>query len=122
MSARSQNLSFWGPDVQIKGAENKDKPLRVFDWHKAAALIAAALREGPVVAEAGLAGDWAYTGGQIFNEGGPNLESYMHLASTWATPTLVINDEEVDCWLSEDQAHGWDAKTKWPESALKILE
>lgn len=94
---------------------------RVFDWDKAAAII----KESNVRrAAAGLAGDWEYTGGEIFRNGEPvdKSETYTFLASTWATPVLEIDDEtDIECWRYESETPGWDADTYWPESALKIL-
>jgi hypothetical protein len=92
---------------------------RVFDWNKAAEMIR---DHKPNVAVAGLQNDMEYTGGEIITDGKPNIEDYTYLASNWATPVLVLdNGSEIDCWMYEDESPGWDAHTKWPESALKIL-
>jgi hypothetical protein len=119
MSAKSQNFSFMGLDVLSIGLENRRRPIRVFDWNQAAKLI---LEKKPRIAEAGLSGDWEYTGGTIYEHGEIQKESYTYLASTWATPTLVLTwddeTEEIPCWTHNDE---WDHKTKWPESALLIL-
>jgi hypothetical protein len=94
------------------------KPM-IFDWDKAATLIA--LRKVKV-ARAGLQEDWDYTGGTIFEDGNPVEErGCIYLASLWAIPELELDGEIVECWRYEDQTPGWDAHTFWPESALKIL-
>lgn len=99
------------------GEANRGKTLMVFDWDKAAKLIA---ERKPVVARAGLRGDWEYTGGEIYREGKPVMDDYTYLSSTWATPELDMDGEIVDCYLMEYEAE-WDEKTKWPQSALDIL-
>ena len=100
------------------GEANRHRTRMVFDWDKAARLIKE--RNG-TEARAGLAGDWEYTGGIIFSDGKPDMESYTYLASTWATPELEIDGDLMDCFLMESETPGWDEETKWPESALVIL-
>ncbi len=65
------------------GMANRSKESMVFDWDKAAKLIK---ERQPNSAEAGLSGDWGCTGGEIYRDGEPILNSYTFLASTWATP------------------------------------
>jgi len=100
------------------GQANRSKELMVFDWDKAAALIR---ERGAQIASAGLSGDWDWTGGPIYEDGAPDTESYTYLASTWATPEIEIDGKTVDCFLMQSETPGWDASTKWPESALHIL-
>jgi hypothetical protein len=100
------------------GEANRGKELKVFDWDKAATLIE---KSGYKDASAGLAGDWEWTGGEIFTDGKPDMESYTYLASTWATPEIEIDGMRYDCFKMQRDTPGWDSKTKWPESALKIL-
>lgn len=101
------------------GAANRGKPIKVFDWIKAAKLIK---ESGETKASAGLSEDWEYTGDVIFEDGKPNLDGYTYLASTWATPVLVIGDELIDCWIYKKDSPFWDANTKWPQEALDILK
>jgi hypothetical protein len=107
------------PYALIAMAEaNKHNEQRVFDWDKAARLI----RERNVTcAEAGLANDWSSTGGTIYEEGAPIVDSYTFLASTWAVPSLILDGETVECWRMQSEVPDWDSGTKWPESALAIL-
>ena len=92
---------------------------RVFDWDKAAKLIR---EHQPKTAEAGLKGDWEYTGGYIYRDGKADMESYCYLSSTWATPQLVMDGgTPIDCWVWGHETE-WKADTRWPESALAILE
>ena len=103
------------------GEASRGRPIMVFDWDKAAAII----RNGHVQsARAGLSGDWEWTGGDILADGKPVPadDTYTDLASTWAEPELLIVGEAcVPCWRYEDEAPGWDPKTYWPNSALAIL-
>lgn len=101
------------------GSATRDNPLMVFDWDKAAELLRG---RNPSYAEAGLKGDWEYTGDYIWENGKPVTNRYTYLASTWAMPLLIMdNGEPIPCYRMESEVPGWDAKTKWPESALKIL-
>ena len=104
----------------VMGQMHKNRESMVFDWDKAAALIRAANAQQ---AEAGLSGDWEWTGGKILSGGKPvpAEETYAYLASTWAVPELLIDGCIVECFKMASAAPGWDAKTYWPESALVIL-
>ena len=115
MSAKEQRYSFFGPDIISKGELNRTNRSKIFDWDKAAALIK---DRRPKIAEAGLDGDWDYTGGTIYRDGNPVLDDYTYLSSTWANPTLVMDGEEIECYTYDCE---WDEETKWPESALQIL-
>lgn len=102
------------------GQAYRGKPMMVFDWNKAAALI---VEHKATAASAGLSGDWEWTGGSILTDGKPTPEgdTYTYLASPWATPELEIDGDFINCFVMEEAANGWDAKTYWPESALAIL-
>ena len=105
----------------LRSEASRGSPLRVFDWEKAAQII----RERAAVhAEAGLSGDWEWTGGDILRTGipVPAEETYTYLASTWATPALIVDGETVDCWRYQSDSPGWDSSTYWPESARAILD
>lgn len=106
------------------GLANRNKPRRVFDWAKAARIIRDREAAGEKVhASAGLAGDWEYTGGDIYREGSlvPNDDTYTYLMSTWAVPLLSINGEVSECYIMEDERPEWNASTYWPQEALEIL-
>lgn len=91
-----------------------------FDWDKAAGIIKERLKTNPdLVAEAGLQGDWSYTGGIIFEEGKPTNENYTYLSSNWAKPTLEIDGEDIECWIEENERFDYD--TKWDDVSLCIL-
>ena len=98
----------------MMGQATRHQPLMVFDWNQAARIIK---EKNVTYAEAGLAGDWACTGGAIWNDG-PVCDSYTYLVSTWATPQILIDGCYRDCYTMDSD---WDEHTKWPESALNIL-
>ena len=100
------------------GNTNRGKDAMVFDWDKAARMI---LEMNADDARAGLSGDWEWTGGYIYEDGKPDFDSYTFLASTWATPEIYIDGECYDCYKMKSETE-WNADTRWPESALKILE
>lgn len=103
--------------MKSEDALRRGDPLKVFDWDKAATLI---VEHKVEAAEAGLAGDWDYTGGEILADGAPVMDASTYLASLWATPTLRFDDgREFDCFTTERD--DWDSDTKWPQSALDIL-
>lgn len=99
------------------GEANRGREMKVFDWDKAAKLIA---ERKPEYAEAGLFEDWEWTGGTIYEDGEPVFNEYTYLASTWATPVLKLDGEIIDCYVMESETE-YDSDTKWSESALKIL-
>lgn len=101
-------------------ARARGAPSRVFDWEKAARLIA---ERKPTEAGAGLANDWEWTGGAIWRDGKPVPagETYTYLMSNHAAPELEMDGERMDCWRWEKDAPDWDEKTYWPQSALDIL-
>ena len=109
-------------EVMEQGRLNRDKELRVFDWDEAARRIKAS---GATEAVAGLQRDMGCTSGCILLHGKPLTErdsTYTYLASTWATPVLVLDDGvERACYRMQSEVPAWDAHTLWPESALAIL-
>jgi hypothetical protein len=102
------------------GEANRGKEAMVFDWVKAARLIR---ERQPETASAGLSGDWECTGGAIYRDGAPVPadDTYVFLASTWATPVLLLDDDEIDCWRPESATPGWNSGTYWPDEAVAEL-
>lgn len=101
------------------GEANRGRELMVFDWDKAAQIIR---DTGAKYAAAGLSGDWEYTGGTIYRAGEPCQKEYTYLASTWAEPELIVDGECMECYRMQGETPFWDAHTKWPPSALAILQ
>lgn len=101
---------------------NRGKEAKVFDWDAAAKIIK---ERKPVWAQAGLEGDFGNTGGTIYDDGEPIVTEYTYLSSIWATPVLMLfdgeRDEAIPCYKLKHETD-WDAKTKWPTSALNILQ
>ena len=95
----------------------KTKDMMVFDWDKAARLIA---ERKPQIAMAGLRGDWKNTGGMIYEDGKLITDKYTYLASPWAIPELDMDGETVACFRFASQTPRWHAHTKWPKSAVEI--
>lgn len=104
----------------IMGRANQGRELKVFDWVKAAQIIA---ERNPSEASAGLSEDMNWTAGTIWRDGLPVAaeDTYVYLASTWATPVLEIDDEEIDCFKMQSETPNWDAETFWPEEARAAL-
>lgn len=102
------------------GMANSHRESMVFDWDKAAQLIA---ERGASNASAGLAGDWEWTGGDILRDGlpVPADDACVYLASTWATPQLCIDGEVISCYRMASETPGWSADTYWPDSARALL-
>ena len=73
-------------------------------------------------ASAHLKGDEHFTGGEIFMDGKPVMDCYTYLASAWAIPQIEIDGIAYDCFVPRNESNGWDSDTKWPQSALNILE
>lgn len=95
----------------------------VFDWAKCAEIIASSTDAEHVAA--GLSEDLNCTCGTIWTkDDGPILHHSAHLNSIWATPILIVDGEEMDCWLQEfceehEQFKEFD--NCWPDYALRIL-
>ena len=106
-------------DKAMKGYENQDKPLMVFDWERAAQIIR---DRGPKTAEAYLETDYFWTGSDIYQDGKPILDATPYLHSTWARPMLILNGEEpgIACFKMENEV-SWSGKDCWPGQSLKIL-
>ena len=104
-------------DAFMMGEANRGKEMMVFDWDKAARLIA---QRKPRIAMAGLRGDWEFTGGVIYEDGVLVTKDYTFLASSWAVPEIDMDGETVECYKMEAETPKWDAYTKWPKSAVEI--
>jgi len=110
-------FSFWDYEGFAKGRENKGKEKKVFDWIKAAGLI---LEAKPKIAHAGLDGDWEETKVVIYENNKPYMADYSYLWSTWAVPTLLLDKEEIPCFVWANNTK-FNKHTIWPKEALEIL-
>lgn len=100
------------------GEANRHKEMKIFDWDKAARRIK---EEKPDYVMAGLIEDWEYTADVIYEKGKIKKDNYCFLGSTWATPTLEMDGTPEDCFVMAHETK-WHAETKWPKSAIDILE
>lgn len=125
---KQSNLTFAEGFLGIQAdiAKRNGAIQKVFDWNKAAQIIKDNFANHPdLVAEAGLQGDWDYTGGIIFENGKPSNNSYTYLSSNWATPTLLLfwdgdEQEEIECYV--DAANStFTEDSKWDENSIAIL-
>lgn len=114
---------FLGVNAQV--ARSQGAAIKAFDWDQAAMKIKEAYAQHPdLVAEAGLEGDWAYTGGVIFESGLATNGHYTYLASNWAAPTLILSwdgveKESIECSCPESDR--FNSETKWDTESLTIL-
>lgn len=96
----------------IEAAKAANCPMRVFDWDRAYKVIQKA---GPKrTYQAGLAEDLDYTIGTIWKDDKPVEESHAYLCSKWATPILILDDEELECWLFDYESKYTDEDCLWP--------
>ena len=107
-----------------KAREAKGAIFMAFDWDKAAKVIKEKFETNKdLVAEAGLEGDWKYTGGEIFKNGKPTNKNFTYLQSNWAVPTLILSyggeSEEIECWTEANER--FTEETKWDDISLNIL-
>ena len=99
---------------------NKGGVGKVFDWDKAASIIKERKAER---AMAGLAEDWFWTADVIYEDYKPFLDAGPYLASLWATPVIILDDDDegIECWRRMDTCD-WTSGTVWPRSALAKLK
>jgi hypothetical protein len=122
---KKSELTFSEGFTTNRGINNN--PHRVFDWDKASHIIKDTFSKHPdLVAEAGLQGDWNYTGGTIFENGKPVLDSYTYLASNWAIPTLILSydgedQQQIECWLYQSDCR-FTSDSKWDSVSLSIFK
>ena len=105
-------------ELAWRGQASRYDPVRVFDWNKAARRL---IDEKGRLVQAALEEDWEWTCGIILKDGKIPEERDTYLASTWATPILVIDGSSEPCWVWQKEHPDWDATTFWPPSARKIL-
>ena len=97
-------------------ASTKDGHARGFDWGTAKKILE---ERRPAYAVAGLQEDLEYTIVTIWENGPvkyPDLDT-GYLASRWATPVLIIDGEEIECWIPiADDEIDYYSKLRWPDS------
>ncbi len=110
------------------GEMNRGKDKMVFDWDKAVKLI---LENDWKNCGAGLSSDFEWTAGHILVDGKPYNNDYTYLASTWATPQLIVYGDKddgvfeyedvIDCYIMKSETE-YDHDTKFPEHLTKLFD
>lgn len=122
---KKSELSFAEGFLGTRAEAAKNNKHMAFNWDKAAEIIKEKLKEHPdLIAEAGLQGDWNYTGGVIFSDGKPTNDRYTYLASNWAKPTLILSwngEEQEELVVEIESDERFDSDTKWDDTSLAIL-
>lgn len=118
-----QKLGF--AEGVLKGmAQQNTGGSKVFDWDKCAEILKEKkATENKSTVYAGLAEDWSWTADTIMSEGVPlgDDDIFAYLASSWATPILDIDGEEIECWTYLDENTRFRADSTWDEKSLEIL-
>lgn len=100
---------------------------KVFDWDRALEIFK---ERGIKYASAGLMEDLACTTGEILRDGKLITDSYTYLGSTWATPVIVVVNENdlndyYECWCYADNEHNphhYSYNSKWEDRHFKEWE
>lgn len=101
--------------IRSAAARERGDMGRFFDWDKAAQIIN---DRKPIKAMAGLCEDWNNTSGRIYEEQTIIDYDYLYLFSMWATPVLLLDDdEEIPCFVEADTNYN----TVWPDTARAII-
>ena len=79
------------------------------DWKKVQEIVDAHPNS---VIYAGLMEDWNNTSGLIFAKG-EYYDGYVFGCSTWATPIVDVDGEEIECWTYEKTKEGSDKPNWW---------
>ena len=106
-----------------QAATEAGNKFKIFDWKLAASLIQS---EKPVVAIAGLLGDWGSTSAAIWENNAPVFDSWAFLTSNWATPALSLTlqdgtEIEYECWKYGGTDPSDIDDSHWPKEALLVL-
>lgn len=93
-----ENTDFWAPLLGIDIATKPRGQMKYLDWDRVWMYI----KQYPhSTISVGLCEDWNNTGGCIWADGDFESE-YVYDHSTWATPIIDIDGEEIECWTYED--------------------
>lgn len=92
-----------------RGTASKKKYM---DWQKVKQII----QEHPnSTIYAGLQEDWGYTSGLIYKNGQYYDGGGFYGCSTWATPILDVDGEEIECWTHKKTEEGSGMPKWWGE-------
>lgn len=82
--------------------------VKYMDWEKAEKIC---LEHPYSVVYAGLAEDWGWTSGKIYENGKWYDGGTLYDRSKWATPILDVDGEEIECFTHEE--HERTGIPKW---------
>lgn len=75
--------------------------MKYMDWKRAYKIILERYaKDHTIVVDAGLREDWNNTSGCVFADG-EFIDDYVYGCSTWATPIIDIDGEEIACYTME---------------------
>lgn len=90
---------------------------KYMDWKKVQEIV----NEHPdSVIYAGLQEDWNNTSGLIYAKGN-YYNGYVYGCSTWATPIVDVDGEEIECWTHEETEEK-SRKPKWWGNGQVLLD
>ena len=90
--------------------------MKYMDWKKVQQIVS----EHPnSVIYAGLQEDWNNTSGLIYANG-KYYDGYVFACSSWATPIVDVDGEEIECWTYEKTEWGSD-KPEWWGNGQELL-
>lgn len=82
---------------------------KYMDWKKVQKIV----NEHPdAVIHAGLREDWGNTSGLIYARG-KYYNGYVYGCSSWATPIVDVDGEEIECWTHEETEEKEDVPAWW---------
>ena len=90
---------------------------KYMDWNRVKEIV----NEHPSsVIYAGLREDWNHTSGLIFAKG-EYYNGYVYGCSTWATPIVDVDGEEIECWVDQEPDNFTTGVPTWWGDGKKLL-
>jgi len=111
---RIEKESMGFADGMLYGMGFPNTGFKQVDWIRAKEIIEVHKKD-IVSVSAGLAEDWDYTSGEVWNsvEGYIKQEdTYVYACSKWATPALEIEykdgtEKTIECWIDGDDSSSY---------------
>lgn len=95
--------------------------LKFFDWAKAKDIIDNAVAENPSCRiSVGLREDWNNTSDVVYDGGKWCEATWFYGCSSWATPIIDIEGEEIECWTYEETKER-DSVAQWVLERAGVL-
>lgn len=109
--------------IGFMGAEAiATKPIgatKYMDWNKVKEVVE---KNPNAVIYAGLMEDWNNTSGLIFAKGKYYDGDCFYGCSSWATPIIDINGEEIECWTYDKTEEVSDIPSWWGNGKQLLSE